>query len=155
LYLAHEQALAEVLHGQIPAMMLVAAKPASLFFDLNLSDSVRFLPVEVPGGAPAGLFPTQILPQDYPLLSGGEAGRGQPIATLGMPIVLACYAWSPATPMFIGLARLSDLLIERGSGLRDFDMTADVPGWQRFSPVAAWLAHGGTVVDAALAERRS
>jgi hypothetical protein len=57
--------------------------------------------------------------------------------------------------MFIGLARLSDLLIERGSGLRGFDMMADVPGWQRFPPVAAWLAQGGTVMDAALAERRS
>lgn len=155
LYLAHEQALAAVLQGHIPAMMLLAAKPARLFFDLNLSDGVHFLPIDLPGRAPAGLFPTQILPQDYPLLSGGEAGRGRPVATLGVPLVLACYNWSASTPMFLGLARLSDLLIERGSGLRGFDMTADVAGWQRFPPVAAWLVRGGTVLDAALAERRS
>ena len=155
LYLEHDQALAALLQGQIPAMMLLAARPARLFFNLNVSDGVHFLPIGLPGGAPVGLFPTQILPQDYPLLSGGEAGRGRPVATLGVPLVLACYNWSTSTPMFLGLARLSDLLIERGSGLRGFDMTTDIPGWQRFPPVAAWLARGGTVVDAALAERRS
>jgi hypothetical protein len=155
LYLEPEQALTVVLHGQIPAMMLLAAKPARLFFDLNLSDGVHFLPVDVPGGRPIGVFPTQILPADYPLLSGGEAGGGRLVATLGVPLVLACYNWSPATPMFIGLAKLTDLLIQRGSGLRGFDMTVDVPGWQRFPPVMAWLARGGTVLDAALAQRQS
>jgi hypothetical protein len=155
LYLEHEQALTAVLRGQIPAMMLLAAKPARLFFNLNLSDGVRFLPVGVPGGKPVGLFPTQILPADYPLLGGGEAGTGRPVATLGVPVVLACYNWSPTTPMFMGLARLTDLLIQRGSSLRGFDMVADVPGWQRWSPVATWLARGGTVMEAALAQRQS
>ncbi|MFL5253370.1 MAG: TAXI family TRAP transporter solute-binding subunit [Rhodopila sp.] len=155
LYLEPEQALAAVRHGQIPAMMLLAAKPARLFFDLNRSEGVHFLPVGVPDGKPVGLFPTQILPTDYPLLAGGEAGTGQPVATLGVPMVLACYAWSPLTPICLGLARLTDLLIQRGSGLRGFDMAADVAGWQRFPPVTAWLARGGTVMDAVLAQRRS
>jgi len=155
LYLEDEQALNAVLRGQIPAMMLLAPKPARQFFDLNVSDGVHFLPVDVLGGKPAGLFPAQIMPADYPLLAGGEAGMGRPVATIGVPLVLACYNWSPMTPMFLGLARLTDLLIERGSGLPGFDMAADVGGWQRLPPVAAWLAKGGTVMDAALAERRS
>jgi uncharacterized protein len=155
LYLEHEQALNALLRGQIPAMMLLAPKPARQFFDLNVSDGVHFLPINVPGGRPAGLFPAQILPADYPLLGGGEAGMGRPVATIGVPLVLACYNWSPMTPMFVGLARLADLLIERGSGLRGFDMAADVGAWQRFPPVAVWLARGGTVMDAALVERRS
>ncbi|MFL5253888.1 MAG: TAXI family TRAP transporter solute-binding subunit [Rhodopila sp.] len=159
LYLELEQALTAVLRGQIPAMMLLAPKPARLFFDVNLSDNVHFLPIGVPigvpSGRPIGVFPTQILPSDYPLLSGGEAGGGRPVTTVGVPLVLACYNWPPATPLFMGLARLSDLLIQRGSGLRGFDMAADVPGWQRFPPVVAWLARGGTVLDAALALRQS
>jgi len=154
LYLELEQALTAVLRGQILAMMLLAPKPARLFLDVNLSDNVHFLPIGVPSGRPIGVFPTQILPSDYPLLSGGEAGGGRLVATLGVPLVLACYNWLPATPMFMGLARLSDLLIQRGSGLRGFDMATDVPGWYRFPPVTAWLARGGTVLDAALAQRQ-
>jgi len=156
MYLPYEEAVTAVLRGQIPAMTLLAAKPAQPFFNLNLSDGVHFLPVGVPGGKPVGLFPTQIQPADYPLLSGGEAGAGRPAATIEVSLVLACYNWPPATPMFMGLARLADLLIRHGSGLRGFDMTVEVPGWQRFPPVAAWLAGGGhkTVRETALTQRR-
>jgi uncharacterized protein len=156
LYLEHEEALTAVLRGQIPAMILVAIKPAQLFFNLNLSDGVHFLPTGDRGAFPLGLFPTQILQSDYPLLSGGEAGLGRPVQTLGVPLVLACFSWAAATPMAMGLARLADRLIQRGSGLRGFDMAADVPGWQRYSPVLDWLARGraGTVQDVVLAQRR-
>jgi len=155
-YLSDEEAVTAVVRGQIPAMVLLAAKPARPFFNLNLSDGVHFLPVSMPGGKPTGLFSTQIQPADYPLLSGGEAGGGRPVATVGVPLVLACYNWPPATPMFMGLARLADLLVRHGSGLRGFDMTAEVPGWQRFPLITAWLANNGqrTVQETALAERR-
>jgi hypothetical protein len=155
-YLPYEEAVIAVLRGQIPAMMLLAVKPAQPFFNLNLLDGVHFLPVGVPGGKPVGLLSTQIQSADYPLLSGGEAGAGRPVMTVGVPLVLACYNWPPATPMFVGLARLADLLIQHGSGLRGFDMTADVPEWQRFPPITAWLAGGGhkTVQEIALTQRR-
>ena len=81
---------------------------------------------------------------------------GQPVQALGVPLVLACFSWAVATPMAMGLARLADMLIERGSGLRGFDMAADVPGWQRYPPVLEWLARGraGTVQDVVAAQRR-
>jgi hypothetical protein len=152
LYLDHDQALAAVLQGQIAAMMLVAPAPARLFLPVNLSARVHFVPMAEPGGMPVGLLPAQILPADYPQLGGGGA-----VATVGVPLVLACFNWSSATPMFKGLVRLADMLIDHGSGLRGFDMAADVSGWQRFPPVAEWLAHGraGTVQDVALGRRRA
>jgi NMT1-like family len=155
-YLSDEEAVTAVVRGQIPAMVLLAAKPARPFFNLNLSDGVHFLPVSMPGGKPIGLFSAQIQPADYPLLSGGEAGVGRAVATVGVPLVLACYNLPPATPMFMGLARLADLLIRHGSGLRGFDMTAEVPGWQRFPLITAWLANNGrkTVEEIALTQRR-
>jgi hypothetical protein len=72
-------------------------------------------------------------------------------------MVLACYNWNALTPMFAGLAWLADLLDERGSGLRGFDMAASVPGWQHFPPVADWLARGraGTILDVALGRRQA
>nr|WP_294503767.1 TAXI family TRAP transporter solute-binding subunit [uncultured Rhodopila sp.] len=155
-YLDHDQALAAVLRGEIAAMMLVAPAPAKLFLSVNLSDHVHFLPVGDLGGQPNGLLPAQILPEDYPQLGGGQPGRGRAVGTLGVPMVLACYNWSSATPMFAGLARLCDLLVEHGSGLPGFDMAAEVSGWERFPPVADWLARGraGTVQDVALGRRR-
>jgi hypothetical protein len=156
-YLEHDQALAGVLRGEIAAMMLVAPAPVPLLLQVNLSDKLHVLAVDEIGGLPAGLLPALILPEDYPQLGGGEAGRGRAVATLGVPMVLGCFNWSSATPMFAGLARLCDLLAEHGSGLRGFDMAAGVAGWERFPPVADWLARGrgGTIQDAAFGRRRA
>jgi hypothetical protein len=154
-YPDHDQALAAVVRGEIAAMMLVAPAPVPLLRRVNLSDHVHFLAVEE--AAPPGLLPALILPEDYPQLGGGEAGRGRAVATLGVPMVLGCYNWSSSTPMFAGLARLCDLLAEHGSGLRGFDMAAEVAGWERFPPMADWLARGraGTIQDAAFGRRRA
>nr|WP_294524943.1 TAXI family TRAP transporter solute-binding subunit [uncultured Rhodopila sp.] len=151
-YLDHDQALAAVLRGELAAMLLVAPAPAKLFQGVNLSDHVHFLPAGEPGGQPMGLLPAQILAEDYPQLGGGRA-----VGTLGVPMVLACFNWSSTTPMFAGLTRLCDLLVEHGSGLRGFDLAAEVSGWERFPPVADWLARGraGTIQDVALARRRT
>jgi len=157
LYLDHDKARAAVLRGQIPAMILLAPKPARLFLDVKRSDGVHLLPVDRPGGAPMGLQPAQILPGDYPMLGGGETGLRRPVDTVGVPLVLACFSWSDKTPMFMALARLSDLLIQRGSGVRGFSMVAAVQGWERFPPVSDWLARGriGTVLDIASGARRA
>ena len=156
-YLDHEEALAAVRRGDIAAMMLVGPAPVPLLRQVDLSDHVHFLAVEDTGGAPVGLLPALILPEDYPQLGGGEAGRARAVATLGVPMVLGCFNWSSGTPMFAGLARLCDLLAEHGSGLRGFDMAAAVPGWERFPPVADWLARGraGTIQDASFGRHRA
>jgi hypothetical protein len=154
-YLDHDQALAAVLRGEIAAMMLVGPAPVPLLRQVNLSDQVHFLAIEETGAAAVGLSPALILPEDYPQLGGGEAQRGRAVATLGVPMVLGCFNWSSGTPMYAGLARLCDLLAERGSGLRGFDMAAEVAGWERFPPVANWLGRGrtGTIQGAAFGNR--
>jgi len=158
LYQDHGSALTALLKGQIAAMMFLAPKPARLFFDVNLSDGVHFLPITEPKGErPLGTVPAQILPEDYSLLSGGEAGRGQPVNTVAVPLVLACYDWAADTSMFLAMARLAEQLSQRGSGLRGFAMAAPVPGWQRFAPVAEWLARGSneTIMTAAENQRKA
>ncbi|MDR3531104.1 MAG: TAXI family TRAP transporter solute-binding subunit [Rhodopila sp.] len=157
LYLDHEQALPAVLHGQVPAMILVAPKPSGLFFGVKQSDNVHLLPMVMPGGAPGGVFPTQILPEDYPILAAGEARMGWPIDTVGVPLVLGSYAWAPNLGEYLAMARLADRLAGRGSGLPGFDMAAEVPGWQRFWPVAEWLAQdrAGTIEEHAAAQQRT
>jgi len=151
LYLDHAQALAAVMRGQIPAMMLLAPKPIALFSAFNALDAVHFLQVDEAAVRLSGLLPAQLLPADYKLTGG------RPIGTAAVPLVLACFNWSASTPMFMGLAWLADLLDERGSGLRGFNMPAAVQGWDRFPPVADWLAGGrqGTILDVALGRRQA
>jgi hypothetical protein len=148
LFLDHARAFAAVMRGEIAAMMLVAPKPIPLFTALS---AAHFLPVGEAAVQKAGLLPAQLLPADYRL----EGGR--PIGTAGVPMVLACFNWSASTPMFMGLAWLADLLDERGSGLRGFNMAALAPGWQRFPPVADWLEHGraGSILDVAPGHRQA
>jgi hypothetical protein len=156
-YLDHAQALSSVQRGQMAAMFFVAPKPATLFADVKQSDGVHFLAMAIPGEVPGGVFPTQIQPHDYPILCAGEAAMGWPIETVGVPLVLGCYAWAPSTEEYLVMARLADRLAKHGSGLPGFDMAAAVPGWQRFWPVSEWLAQGrsGTIAAHAISQRRS
>jgi hypothetical protein len=150
-YLDHDQALAAVLQGQIAAMLLLAPKPAPLLSVLKPPDGVRLIPITLPGGLPGGLLPAQILPTDYPNIPGSGA-----VKAIGVPMLLTCFNWSPKIPMFNGLVTLSDLLIAHGSGLEGYDLEAEVPGWERFPPVADWLEQGrtGTVTDVVLGRHR-
>ncbi len=151
LYLDHAQALAAVMRGEIAAMMLVAPKPVALLSAFNALDAMHFLPIDEAAIRLSGLLPAQLLPADYRLTGG------RPVGTASVPLVLACFNWSPSTPMFMGLAWLADVLDERGSGLRGFSMSAAVQGWDRFPPVADWLARGrtGAILDVALGRRQA
>ena len=77
-YDADEPALASLIQHRLAAMIFLASKPSRLLFSVNLSDGVHLLPILelTSSGRPTGGFRTQIDPQDYPLLSGAEFGRG-------------------------------------------------------------------------------
>jgi hypothetical protein len=156
LYLDHEEACAAVIRGEISAMMLLAPKPAPLFFDVDPSDPVHFIPLPEPKGRAAGIKATQILPADYPMISVQDGGTERGVNAVAVPLVLGCFGWVAESTNFMALARLADLLAEHGSGLPGFDMTAPVSGWQRFAPVADWLAQGksGSIRDYAAADTR-
>jgi hypothetical protein len=156
LYLDHAEACAAVIRGEIPAMIVLAPKPTPLFFDVDPSDSVHFIPLPEPKGRATGIMAAQIAPADYPAISVEDGGAGRGANTVAVPLVLGCFAWAAETVNFAALARLADLLAARGSGLPGFDMTAAVSGWQRFAPVADWLAQGksGLIRDYAAAETR-
>jgi uncharacterized protein len=156
-YVADNVALRSLIQHQLAAMIFLAAKPSKFLFDVSLMDGVHLLPMlEVGSGEPpTGGFPTRIDPADYPLLGGGEAGAGQPIPTMAIPLVLACNDWPAASEQFLTFARAADVLSQRGSGLPGFSMTAAVPGWQRFGPVSDWLKNGGSISGIAEAAHRA
>jgi uncharacterized protein len=149
LFLDQRQALEKLRRGELAALVLVAGKPARLFYDLNQGDGVHFLPVP-PIPVLLGTYqPARLGIQDYPLLIGqGEAGRGQAIETLGVSTVLAVKDQPPGTQRYRKLVRFVDALFSRLSALqsssydrkwKEVEPSSRVPGWTRFAPADAWL----------------
>jgi uncharacterized protein len=137
--------------GDIAALVHVAKKPARLFFDLNQTNGVHFLPVPLNAALASTYLPTRLGPEDYPLLIGqGEAGRGDPVSTVAIPMVLAVYNWPSGTGRYRGLTQLADRVFLRAAALHasaqqdplwkgEFNPAETVPGWRRFAPAEARL----------------
>jgi hypothetical protein len=65
------------------------------------------------------------------------------------PVLLMVYNWPEGTDRYIRLAKFVDALFSkidefhepsRHPKWRDTNLTAPVPGWQRFKPAEEWLA---------------
>jgi hypothetical protein len=133
------RALQQLRQGEIAATVHVAKSPARLFFDLNWDDHVHFLSVPYTEEVSRTYLPAHLAPADYPLLiGGGEVGRGVPIATVAVPIVLAVNTRALETGGDSDISQLSDVASARakahqGSTSR-LDQAMEVPGWRRFVP---------------------
>jgi hypothetical protein len=114
-----------------------------LFFDLNSDDRVHFLPVPLTQEVSRIYLPARLAPADYPLLiGGGESGRGVPIATVAVPIVLAVNSRALEAEGNRDISQLINAGSARAtaqqgsmSGSRSRpDLAVEVPGWRRFVP---------------------
>jgi hypothetical protein len=129
------RALQQLRQGEIAATVHVAKSPARLFFDLNWDDHVHFLAVPYTEEVSRTYLPAHLAPADYPLLmGGGETGRGAPIPTVAVPIVLAVNTRALETGGGRDISQLSDAAkAHQGSTSRP-DLAMEVPGWRRFVP---------------------
>jgi TRAP-type uncharacterized transport system substrate-binding protein len=133
------RALQQLRQGEIAATVHVAKSPARLFFELNWDDRVHFLPVPYTEEVSRTYLPAHLAPADYPLLiGGGEAGRGAPIATVAVPIVLAVNTRTLETEGDRDISQLSDAAlaheIAHQGSTSSLDLAMEVPGWRRFVP---------------------
>jgi TRAP-type uncharacterized transport system substrate-binding protein len=133
------RALQQLRQGEIAAIVHVAKSPARLFFELNWDDRVHFLPVPYTEEVSRTYLPAHLAAADYPLLiGGGEAGRGVPIATVAVPIVLAVNTRALEANGNRDISQFADAISARaiarqGSRSRS-DLAMEVPGWRRFVP---------------------
>jgi len=134
-------AIQQLRQGEIAAIVHVAKSPARLFFNMNWDDRVHFLAIPFTQEISRIYLPAVLAPADYPMLiRGGEAGRGTPIATVAVPIVLAVNSRAmkdeenhgPSQPTRAApLPSATRPPSNSGSGP---DLATDVPGWRRFVP---------------------
>ena len=137
------RALQQLRQGEIAATVHVAKSPAPLLFDLNQNDGVHFVSVPLTQEVSGTYLPARLAPADYPLLiGGGEAGRGVPIETVAVPIVLAVNSRALEAKGNRDISQLIDAASARAiaqqgsmSGSKSTaDLAMDVPGWRRFVP---------------------
>lgn len=132
-------ALERLRRGEIAALVYVAGKPARLFSGPRAEEGLHFLSLPPTPQLLQTYLPAPIEHADYPAL----VPEGSPAQTVAVGAVLAVYAWKPGTERYTKLVRFLERFNRRFPDLlqpprhpkwREVNLTAEVPGWVRFSP---------------------
>jgi TRAP-type uncharacterized transport system substrate-binding protein len=122
------------------ATVWVSSKPLAPFLKGQWPEGFKFISVPYADNLDYYL-PAYLEHEDYPAL----IAKGQRIATIAVPAVLAVYDWPADTERHRRMVRFVDYLFERLPKLqqepgyhknwKDVNLAAAVPGWQRFKPL--------------------
>lgn len=138
----HTVAMQEMKKGDAyAATVWVSSKPLPQFVKGDWPQGFKFLPVPYAESLEYYL-PTYLEHEDYPAL----VAKGSRVPTIAVPAVLAVYDWPVDTERYRRMVRFVDYLVERLPKLqsdpgyhknwKDVSLSAAVPGWQRFRPLA-------------------
>lgn len=134
-------ALARLRRGEIAAAVYVAGKPARLFSSVTREDGLHLLPLPLTPALLETYLPATFEAGDYPALVAEE-----PVQTVAVGAVLAVYAWQPGTERHAKLLRFVERFTSKFPELlqpprhpkwREVNLNAQVPGWTKFTPIAA------------------
>lgn len=137
----HSVAMQEMKKGDAyAATVWVSSKPLAPFLKGQWPEGFKFLPVPYSDNLDYYL-PAYLEHDDYPLI----VPKGERIATIAVPAVLAVYDWPSDTERYRRMVKFVDYLFERLPKLqtepgyhknwKDVNLAAGVPGWQRFRPL--------------------
>ena len=142
---------------EVAATFWISSKPLAPFLKGKFPEGFKFLPIEYSDKLEY-YAPAYLEHADYPAL----IPKGQQMATISVPAVLAVYDWPKDTDRYQRLVRVVDYLFDRFEKLqkepgyhekwKDVNLAAKVPGWQRFKPLQDRL---DKVATAAAAQHRS
>jgi TRAP-type uncharacterized transport system substrate-binding protein len=144
MFIPHQVALEQMKRGEVSAVVFVTSKPVDAFLKGRWDPGFKFLPVEYDTKFEDYYLPSSIEAADYPSL----IPKGQRIATIAVPTILAAYNWSQQSDRYGRVARLVDHLFSRLDRLqsagfdpkwKEVNLRATVPGLERFRPAQEWL----------------
>lgn len=142
----HDQALAleKIRTGEIAATVYVAGKPARAIEGLKANDGYRLVPVPYTRNLQTTYLPAVLSPQDYPGLLRGA----QPVETIAVGAVMAVFNWRPGNARYNRVVKFVEAFFSkfkefqkppRHKKWREVNLSAKLPGWNRFGPAAKWL----------------
>ncbi|SDS18290.1 TAXI family TRAP transporter solute-binding subunit [Bradyrhizobium canariense] len=144
MFIPHPAALEQMKRGEIAAVVFVTSKPVDAFVKGKWEEGFKFLPVEYGPKFSDYYVESYLDSADYPNL----IPKGERIATIAVPTILASFNWRPASPRYNRVARFVDELFGRVDKLRspgfdpkwkDLNLATPVPGLERFPAAQAWL----------------
>src|SRR6202165_2447604 len=142
-FIPHPVALEQMRRGEIAGVVFVTSKPVDAFVKGKWEEGFKFLPVEYSPKFADYYLPSYLEPTDYPNLVKGER-----IATIAVPTILASFNWHPGSPRYLRVARFVDELFSRTDKLqapgfdpkwKNVNLATRVPGLERFQPAQEWL----------------
>ncbi len=147
-------AIARLRRREIAAVALVAGRPAP---ELRLAgaEGLRLLAVPLTPDVVAAYVPVRLTGADYP----GLIAAGAAVDTVAVGTALFVRAETPGGARYQRLAAIVEAMFTRFELLAahghdrawsEVNLSAELPGWQRFPPAEAWLrgrAPGGSGQD--------
>jgi uncharacterized protein len=134
----------ELKRGEIAAIIHVGGAPIPLFADVSPDSGIHFLPVALNQTLAQTYLPDQFTHDTYPLLVATDTA----VPTIAVGDVMAVFGWQPHSERYNKVVRFVDAFFSkfdqfqrppRHPKWREVNLTAEVPGWTRFSPAQAWL----------------
>jgi TRAP-type uncharacterized transport system substrate-binding protein len=144
MFIPHQVALEQMKRGEMSAVVFVTSKPVDAFLKGRWDPGFKFLAVEYDAKFEDYYLPSSIEATDYPSL----VPKGERIATIAVPTVLAAFNWPQQSDRYRRVARLVDHLFSRLDRLqspgfdpkwKEVNLRAEVPGLERFRPAQEWL----------------
>src|SRR6266516_7063706 len=142
-FIPHPVALEQMKRGEIAAVVFVTSKPVDAFVKGKWEEGFKFLAVEYGSKFEDYYQPSYLEPADYPNLIKGER-----IATIAVPTLLATFNWRPESRRYRRVARFVDELFGRVDKLqspgfdpkwKDVNLKTRAPGLERFQAAQEWL----------------
>ena len=146
MFIPHQVALEQMKRGDISAVVFITSKPVDAFLKGRWDPGFKFLAVEYDRKFEDYYLPSSIDATDYPSL----VPKGERIATIAVPTILAAYNWPQQSDRYRRVARLVEYLFGRLDRLqspgfdpkwKEVNLRAKVPSLDRFRPAQEWLDH--------------
>jgi TRAP-type uncharacterized transport system substrate-binding protein len=144
MFIPHQVALEQMKRGEVSAVVFLTSKPVDAFLKGRWDPGFKFLPVEYDAKFEDYYLPSSIDATDYPSL----VPKGERVATIAVPTILAAYNWPRQSDRYRRVARLVDQLFSRLDRLqspgfdpkwKEVNLRANVPSLGRARPAQEWL----------------
>jgi TRAP-type uncharacterized transport system substrate-binding protein len=144
-------ALQKLRSGQIAAVAFVSGKPAPLFLSFPREKGLHFVPVPIKNLATSAYVPARLTAADYESLIPEE----QAIDTVAVGSVLAVADLRQAPERYRRVANFVDAFFTGFQSLlapghhpkwKEVNLSAELPGWQRYAPAEQWLQRNQQLV---------
>src|SRR3982075_3837852 len=144
MFIPHQVALQQMRKGDMAAVVFITSKPVDAFLRGKWEEGFKFLPVEYGSKFEDYYLPSYLEPADYPNL----VAKGERIATIAVPTILASFNWRPGSDRYRRVARFVEELYSRADKLKspgfdakwkDGNLTTRAPGLERFQAAQEWL----------------